>query len=56
MLDQDGAKLWLAGAPISEVPRLADSGRRMARANKAVGSVRNEGAWLLQPEGEADEE
>jgi putative SOS response-associated peptidase YedK len=45
----ESARMWLNGTPLDTIARLPSARHKLAPANRAVGSVRNEGEWLLTP-------
>jgi putative SOS response-associated peptidase YedK len=54
IIDADGARAWLDGVPIEDVPRQPITARTMHRVEKSVGSVRNEGPGLILPVADED--
>lgn len=49
IVDRDGARLWLDGAPVEDIPRLPTKQLVMHKVGPAVGNVRNEGPDLITP-------
>lgn len=57
ILGPEGMKLWLAGAPIEDIPRIDPSRIDWHEVSRDVGNVRNDGPELIEPvwtQGEMD--
>lgn len=50
IVEAEGARMWLDGAPVETIPRPPASKRRMHRVGKAVNSWRSQGPDLIRPE------
>ena len=49
IVDADGARLWLDGAPVEDIPRQPSTKRRMHKVGPAVNTWKSQGPGLIQP-------